>query len=84
MSGNNLNLTQTANTAAATAFWKGTNDGVWNSFTGGNTNISNFATNVGGTNATGKVGATTDVNFNATTTANFANTTLGEDFTIKP
>jgi autotransporter-associated beta strand protein len=83
VSGNNLNLTQTANAAAAAAFWKGTNDGVWNSFTGGNNNISNFATNVGGTNATGKVGATTDVNFNATSSANFSNTTLGEDFTIK-
>ncbi len=81
--GNNLNLSQTANAAAPAAYWKGTNDGVWNSFTGGNANISNFATNLGGTNATGKVGATTDVNFNATVATNFGNTTLGEDFTIR-
>ena len=80
---NSLTLTETANAAPTTAYWKGTNDGVWDSFTGGNTNISNFATNPGGTNATGKVGATTDVIFNATTAANFASTTLGENLTIK-
>jgi autotransporter-associated beta strand protein len=79
---NNLDLGKTANAAAA-AYWKGTNDGVWTTFTGGNANISNFATDIGGTNATGKVGATTDVTFNANTAANFGNTTLGENFTIK-
>ena len=83
VTGNNLDLGKTANAAAAAAYWKGTNDGVWNTFTGGNANISNFATNLAGANATGKVGATTDVNFNATTAANFGSTTLGEDFTIK-
>jgi fibronectin-binding autotransporter adhesin len=78
-----LSLTQSANTAPTTAYWKGTNDGVWNSFSGGNTNISNFATNLGGTNATGKVGSTTDVIFNATSHANSGSTTLGENLTIK-
>ncbi len=82
-SGNNYQLTATANAAATAAYWKGTNDGVWNSFAGGNTNTSNFASNIGGTNATGKVDATTDVNFNATSSTNFSNTTLGENFTIK-
>ena len=83
VSGNNLNLTETANAAPATAYWKGTNIGVWNSFSGGNNNISNFATDLGGTNAAGKVNSTTDVIFNATSSANTAAATLGEDFTIK-
>ena len=78
-----LYLTETANTnAGGSVYWKGTNDGVWNSFTGGNTNTSNFATAVGGTNANFKIGSTNDVIFNATSSAN-TTTTLGEDFTIK-
>ena len=78
-----LSLTQTANAAPAAAFWKGTNNAVWTTFSGGNANISNFATDLAGTNATGKVGAATEVNFNATSTANFASTTMGEDLTVK-
>ena len=79
---NKLNLTETANAAAANAFWKGTNDGVWNTFSGGNTNISNFASDAGGTNATGLVGPNTNVTFNATSSANSTATTLGQNFTI--
>jgi autotransporter-associated beta strand protein len=84
VNGNNLDLGKTANAAAPAAYWKGTNDGVWTTFTGGNLNISNFTTDLAGSiNATGKVGATTDVIFNAESAANFGSTTLGEDFTIK-
>ena len=82
VSGNNLDLTETANAAPTTAYWKGSNDGLWDSFSGGNSNISNFATSSNGANAGGKVGAATDVIFNASA-ANSASTTLGEDMTIK-
>jgi len=81
---NKLNLTETANSISGAAYWKGTNDGVWNSFSEGNTNTSNFATDVdGSTNATGKVNSSSDVHFSATSNVNSANTTLGEDFTIR-
>ena len=73
--------------AGATVYWNAGAAAVsaqggttaWNSFVNGNTNTSNFATDSGGTtNAAGLVDATTDVTFLAA-----ANTTLGQDFSIK-
>jgi len=82
--GKHLFLDEVANAAPTTAYWKGTNgDGVWSSFTGGNADISNFATDAGGaTNANGALASTTNVVFTATGATNFTNTTLGADTTI--
>jgi autotransporter-associated beta strand protein len=82
--GKKLFLNETANAAPITAYWKGTNgDGNWNSFTGGNANISNFTIDAGGaTNANGALAGTTNVVFNATGASNFASTILGADTTI--
>ncbi|XHR30610.1 MAG: autotransporter-associated beta strand repeat-containing protein [Chthoniobacteraceae bacterium] len=78
-----LYLTETANAAPATAYWKGTIDGVWNSFTNGNTNTSNFTTDAAGTaNANGMVSGSTNIVFNATGAAHYASTTLGQDLTV--
>ena len=62
---------------SATAYWTGTTDGQWNHST-------NFATSLAGSNSfAGQVNATTDVIFNATGAANFANTQLGASQTVK-
>ncbi|XHR27122.1 MAG: autotransporter-associated beta strand repeat-containing protein [Chthoniobacteraceae bacterium] len=73
-----LYLTETANAAVANAYWTGTNDGNWTTFTGGNANVSNWATDALGSTATQKPGAGTNVIFNGAAAA----TTLGADFTI--
>ena len=67
-----------AQTPLTTAYWAGTTSGVWNA------NVKNFAFNIEGTNyAKVPVSSITDVIFNANVAANFTNTTLGVDTTIK-
>jgi autotransporter-associated beta strand protein len=77
-----LTLITYANDAPTAAYWKGTNgDGVWNSFTSGTANISNFTTDAAGTtNADGLISAASDVTFD--TGVGTVSTTLGEDFAI--
>ena len=65
-------------TPLTTAYWIGAISGVWNA------NVKNFAFNIEGTNyAKVPVSSITDVIFNANVAANFGNTTLGVDTTIK-
>ena len=67
-----------AQTPLTTAYWVGTTSGVWNA------HVNNFASNIEGTNfAKVPVSIITDVIFNANVAANFGNTTLGVDTTIK-
>ena len=76
-----LTLIATANAAPASAYWNGVNgDGVWNSFTSGTANISNFSTDAGlTTNANGLLGAASNVTFGSGASAS---TTLGENLAI--
>jgi autotransporter-associated beta strand protein len=76
------------NPTLATAYWKGDETGsgitgVWNAFTGGNLNNTNWDTDASsGLDAHYFPGASTDVFFSANSSANTA-TTLGADFSIK-
>jgi len=83
-------LTQTANAAAANAYYNGAASAVtaqggttaWNSFVNGNTNTSNFGTGAGGSgNANGQLGASTNVFFDTNVAAPLS-TTLGQNTTI--
>ena len=85
-----LTLTESANAAAANAYWNGAAAAVsgqggttaWNSFVNGNTDTSNFGTSAGGSgNANGLVGASTNVFFDNGTTSP-TTTTLGQNLTI--
>ena len=78
-----LTLIESAAAAApATAYWKGTNDGVWTSFTGGNSNITNWATDAAGTNSTQIPDGNSNVIFSVTGGGSNLTTTLGQDYAI--
>src|SRR6185369_4958028 len=91
-----LNATTTANavtltgtklvaTAPDTLYFKGSVDGKWNGFAGGNANNSNWTTDAAGTiDPHITPAANTDVHFSAAgfTAAN-QSTTLNQDYSIK-
>ncbi|MGA2498363.1 MAG: autotransporter-associated beta strand repeat-containing protein, partial [Tepidisphaeraceae bacterium] len=78
-----VRITGVANATPATAYFKGSIDANWNTFTGGSANNSNWTTDSGGTTDPHALpAATTDVHFYATGGTNLA-TTLGRDFTIQ-
>ncbi|MEZ0265755.1 MAG: beta strand repeat-containing protein, partial [Phycisphaerae bacterium] len=83
---NAVTLTGTKVTATPnTLYFKGGIDGKWNTFTGGNTNNSNWTTDAAGTtDAKSDAGANTDVHFSAAgfTVASQA-TTLNQNYSIK-
>ncbi|MFI5377705.1 MAG: autotransporter-associated beta strand repeat-containing protein, partial [Tepidisphaerales bacterium] len=85
-SGTSLQLTETPLAPTpTTAYFKGSQDANWNTFTGGNANNSNWTSDPAGTLDTFRTpDAITDVHFQSTN-ANPANlaTTLGRNFTIQ-
>jgi fibronectin-binding autotransporter adhesin len=70
-------------TNPATAYWKGGLNGVWNNFTGGNANNTNWTTDAGGTIDPHQMpgGGVTDVIFAASAPGTLT-TTLGQDVSI--
>ncbi len=80
INGNNYELTVTGNPTPATAYWKGDVSAIWSDATGAPD--SNWTSDAEGTTDASQVpGATTDVVFAATGSANGA-TTLGANTTI--
>jgi|GEM_PF-1377120 len=70
-------ITTTWTVVPQTAYWKGSTSGMWNQ-------ASNFATTAAGSSSySSQFNGSTSVIFNATGAANFTNTQLGADLTIK-
>lgn len=76
-----LQLTEVANAAPAAAYWGGALSSTWNTFTGGNTNNSNWLNAPTGTDTNAAPGATTNVFMTADAASNLT-TTLGQNFQI--
>ncbi len=82
--GTSLVLTETNLVATpATAVWKGSLDGKWNTFANGNQNNTNWATDVSAATDTNQIpGATTNVIFSVPGGGANLNTSLGANATI--
>lgn len=83
-----LLLNQSLNPTPSAAYWKGSLDGSWGTFSGGNANDTNWRTSAAGGTDTNQVpGATTDVFFVIDASPNGPatnlNTTLDQDYAIK-
>ncbi|HVV73135.1 MAG TPA: autotransporter-associated beta strand repeat-containing protein, partial [Verrucomicrobiae bacterium] len=79
-----LQLVETPNTVSGTVYWSGTQgNGTWNSFSGGTTNYSNWATTPDGlTDAHAGPGPANDVVFSGSNATIF-NTVLGQNRSIQ-